>query len=73
MACRGLRLIESDNSNIYHRVAAEIVETFSILNTAETAAKVGITIGNPSDWSILPTGSDERICNYFEGFFISSV
>lgn len=37
-------------------MAAKVIGTPSILNTPETIEKDDITVGNPSDWLILPIG-----------------
>lgn len=70
LACKGLRLIESDNVNRYHWVTGKIVRTLSILNTIEVVTKADITVGNPSDWSIVPIGPEKRICSSFERILV---
>lgn len=62
LARKGLQLVDPYNTNIYHWIAAKIVEIPFVLNTTKDAIKVGIMVGNPSDWSILSVGLDERIC-----------
>lgn len=65
LARKGLQLVDPYNTNIYHWVVAKIVEFPFVLNTTEASIKVGIMVGNPSDWSILSVGLDERIYIYF--------
>lgn len=53
------------NANRYHWVAAEVVETPSVLNTVKSIEKDDIMVGGPSDWLIFPVGKEEKIRNYF--------
>lgn len=61
LACKGIQLLDMDNSNRYHRVAIEVVGTSFLLNTDEAIEKDNIIVGDPSDWLILPVDLEERI------------
>lgn len=70
VASKGLQLVEPNNTNRYHWVAAEVVGTLSILNNVEVITNVVITVDNPSDWSVLPVGLKERIYISFKGCLV---
>lgn len=67
LAHNGFWIIESTNVNRYHWIAGEVVGTPSVLNIVEAITEVDITVGNPSDWLILPLSPGERIYHSFEG------
>lgn len=70
LACKGLQLVESVNTNRYNLVATEVVETLPILNVTETKTNVDIIVGCRSNWLILPIGPKVRRCISCEGFSV---
>lgn len=46
---RGLRLIESDNANKYHWMAAKVLGTPSTMNTTKAITNVDIIVDNSFD------------------------
>lgn len=67
LAWTRLRLIELDNSNQYHWLAAKVVGTPSILNIAKAITNADIMVDNYSIWSVLLVGPLERMCSSFWG------
>lgn len=64
------RLIELNNTNRYHLVAAEMLGTPFIMNIVEAIINADIIVGNSSGWSVLPVGPVERMCSSFKGFSV---
>lgn len=67
LAQRSVTLVKLTDASKYNWIVAEVVRTLSIINTKVDIRVVVVTVGDPSDWSVIPVDLEKMICSYFCG------